>query len=96
MKSFNNVIVKHRGKPIYTMLEEIRKLVGNRFDKRFEMAASWEGKATPFVARKLKLMESDARNCSSIFPAGRGECDVVEGTTNFSVKLNEHYCNCKK
>jgi len=28
VESFNNAIVKHRGKPTYTMLEEIRKLKG--------------------------------------------------------------------
>ncbi|KAJ8421862.1 hypothetical protein Cgig2_009347 [Carnegiea gigantea] len=27
-KSFNNTIIKHRGKPTYTMLEEIRKIIG--------------------------------------------------------------------
>ncbi|KAJ8434032.1 hypothetical protein Cgig2_001225 [Carnegiea gigantea] len=34
VESFNNAIVKHRGKPTYTILEEIRKLIGARFDKR--------------------------------------------------------------
>ena len=33
VESFNNAIVKHRGRPLYTMLEEIRKIVGIRFDK---------------------------------------------------------------
>ena len=39
VESFNNAIVKHRGKPTYTMLEEIRKLIGARFDKRFQLSA---------------------------------------------------------
>ena len=38
IESFNNAIVKHRGKPTYTMLEEIRKLIGARFDKRFQIS----------------------------------------------------------
>ncbi|KAJ8448900.1 LOW QUALITY PROTEIN: hypothetical protein Cgig2_030756 [Carnegiea gigantea] len=46
VESFNNTIVKHTRKPIYTMLEEIRKLVGVRFDTRFQMSAGKEkGKA---------------------------------------------------
>ena len=39
VESFNNAIVKHRGKPTYTMLEEIRKLIGARFDKTFQISA---------------------------------------------------------
>jgi len=39
VESFNNAIVKYRGKPTYTMLEDIRKLIGARFDKRFQMSA---------------------------------------------------------
>ncbi|KAJ8431945.1 hypothetical protein Cgig2_000004 [Carnegiea gigantea] len=34
-ESFSNAIVEQRGKPTSAMLEEIRKLIGARFDKRF-------------------------------------------------------------
>jgi len=51
VKSFNNAIVKYRGTPLYTMLEEIRKIVGSRFDKRFQLASSWESKVTPYVKK---------------------------------------------
>jgi len=36
VESFNHAIVKFRGLPILTMLEEIRKLIGSRVVKRFE------------------------------------------------------------
>ncbi|KAJ8434079.1 hypothetical protein Cgig2_030514 [Carnegiea gigantea] len=54
VESFNNAIMKHKGKPTYTMLEEIRKLIRARFHKRFQISADWDGKVTPFAEAKLK------------------------------------------
>jgi len=54
------------------MLEEIRKLIGARFDKRFQMSADWEGKVTPFVEKKLKKLELESRNCYNSMPTGKG------------------------
>jgi len=96
VESFNNAIVKHRGKPVYNMLEEIRKIVGRRFDRRFQLAASWDGKVTPYVEKKLRMIEIEARKCSNIVPVGRGEFNVLEGNTNFTIKVRNHYCDCKK
>jgi len=96
VESFNNAIVKHRGKPTYTMLEEIRKLIGARFDKRFQIAADWDGKVTPFVEEKLKKVELESRNCCNLVPTGRGEFDVREGSINFTVKLADHYYDCQR
>ncbi|KAJ8431093.1 hypothetical protein Cgig2_007509 [Carnegiea gigantea] len=44
VENFNHAILNFRGKPVFTMLEDIRKLVGGRFVKKFEKAQSWEGK----------------------------------------------------
>jgi len=74
------------------MLEDIRKLVGGRFVKRFEKAQSWEGKVVPYVEKQLKLIEGESRNCSSIIHAG-GEFDVTEGKTNFTVRLGDRFCD---
>ncbi|KAJ8419659.1 hypothetical protein Cgig2_009798 [Carnegiea gigantea] len=96
MESFNNAITKVRGKPMVTMLKEIRKLVGARFNKRFQNASFWEGKVTPFVGKKLRLIEEESRNCLSVVHAGKEEFDVVEGCTNFTVKLEDQFCDCKR
>ncbi|KAJ8421507.1 hypothetical protein Cgig2_013185 [Carnegiea gigantea] len=96
VESFNNAIVKHREKPTYTMLEEIRKLIGARFDKRFQISADWDGKVTPFVEKKLKKVELESRNYCNLVPAGRGEFAVREGSTNFTVKLAYHYCDFQR
>jgi len=91
-----------RGKPVFTMLEDIRKLVGGRFIKRFEKAQSWEGKVVPCVEKQLKLIKGKSRNCSSIIHAGKGEFDVTEGEfdvtegkTNFIVRLGDRFCDCQ-
>ncbi|KAJ8419543.1 hypothetical protein Cgig2_033910 [Carnegiea gigantea] len=96
VESFNNAIVKRRGKLIYTMLEEIRKLIRARFDKRFQMLADWDGNVTPFVEKKLKQLELEYRNYNNLVLAGRREFDVREGSINFTVNLGDHYCDYKR
>ena len=60
------------------------------------MAASWDGKVTPYIEKKLRTIEIDAKNCSNVAPVGRGEFDILECNTNFTVKLRDHYCDYKK
>jgi len=88
--------MKHRGKRIYTMLEEIRKLIRARFDKRFQMLADWDGNVTPFVEKKLKQLELESRKCSNLVLARRRKFDVKEGSINFTVNLGDHYCDYKR
>ncbi|KAJ8430734.1 hypothetical protein Cgig2_004627 [Carnegiea gigantea] len=86
VESFNNAITKRRGKPMLTILQEIKKL----------NASYWEGKVTPFVEKKLSLIEEESKNCLSVVNAGKGEFDVVEDRTNFTVKLRDQFCDCKR
>ena len=60
------------------------------------MAISWDGNITPYVEKKLRMIEIEARNCSNVVPVGRREFDVLDGSTNFTVKMRDHYCDCKK
>jgi len=76
VESFNHAIVKFRGLPILTMLEEIRKLIGSRFVKRFEKSQKWNGRLVPFVHKKLLITEMESRNCTHLVHAGQGEFDV--------------------
>ncbi|VFQ71559.1 unnamed protein product [Cuscuta campestris] len=84
VESFNKAIVAHKAKPTPQMLEEIRKLVGSRFEKRFSMGRSWSTKVTPYVDKKLRALAMDSRVCSEVIAAGRGEFDVLDGNTNFT------------
>ncbi|KAJ8445066.1 hypothetical protein Cgig2_022586 [Carnegiea gigantea] len=54
VESFNNAIMKYRGRPVYNMLEEIRKIVGSRFDRRFQLAIS--GLPCKYAARCILRM----------------------------------------
>lgn len=96
VESFNHAIGKFRGLPILTMLEEIRKLIGSRIVKRYENSQKWEGKLVPFVQKKLLITEMESRNCTHLVHAGQGEFDVTEGHTNFTVRLQDRFCDCRK
>ncbi|KAJ8424147.1 hypothetical protein Cgig2_030833 [Carnegiea gigantea] len=78
VESFNPTILNFRGKPLFIMFENIRKLMGGRFVKRFQKALSWEGKVVPHVEKELKLIQGKSRNCSNIVHARKGEFDVTE------------------
>ncbi|VFQ87781.1 unnamed protein product [Cuscuta campestris] len=96
VESFNKAIISHRAKPTLQMLEEIRKLIGNRFEKRFDLGRSWCTTITPYVDNKLRVLAMESRVCSEVVGAGRGEFDVVDGNTNFTVRLRDHHCDCNK
>ena len=51
---------------------------------------------TPFVEKKLKKVELESRNYCNLMPAGRGEFDIREESTNFTVKLADQYCDCQR
>ncbi|KAJ8439455.1 LOW QUALITY PROTEIN: hypothetical protein Cgig2_008486 [Carnegiea gigantea] len=70
------------GLPILTILEEIRKLIGTRL--------------VPFVHKKLLIIEIESRNCIHLVHAVQGEFDVTEGHTNFIVRLQDTFCDCRK
>ena len=53
------------------------------------------GKVTPFVGKRLKLIEEEYRNCLTVVHAGKGEFDVIKGCSNFTVKLRVQFCDCK-
>jgi len=96
VESFNHAILKFRGLPILTMLEEIRKLIGSRFVTRFDKSQRWNGKLVPYVHKKLMHIEMESRNCTNLIHAGQEECDVIEGHTNFTVRLKDKFCDCRK
>lgn len=96
VESFNNAINRFRGLPILTLLEEIRKLIGSRFVRRFERAQQWEGKLVPYVKQKLCEAELEGRDLAGCLHAGAGKFDVKDNRKNFVVQLNQRDCVCGK
>ncbi|KAJ8421831.1 LOW QUALITY PROTEIN: hypothetical protein Cgig2_024207 [Carnegiea gigantea] len=96
VEGFNHAVVKFRGLPILTMLEEIRTLIGSRFVKRFEKSQKWNDRLIPYVRKKLLMIEMDSRNCTLLVHAGQGEFDMTKGHTNFAVRLQDKFYDCRK
>ena len=96
VESFHHAIMKFRGLPILTMLEEIRKQSGNRFVNRFDKSQRWNGKLVPYEYKKLIKIEIESGNCKNLIHAGQGEFNVTEGHTNFIVRLKDKFCDCRK
>jgi len=96
VERFNHAILKFRGLPILTMLEEIRKLIRIRFVTRFDKSQRWNGKLLPYVHKKLMQVEMESRNCRNLIHAGQGEFDVTGGYTNFTLRLKDKFCDCRK
>ncbi|KAJ8432254.1 hypothetical protein Cgig2_013907 [Carnegiea gigantea] len=76
VESFNNAINKLRKKPMLIMLEEIKKLVGARFDKIFQNTTCWEGKVTSFVNKKPMSIEEEVE----LLPQTEGQIRYFSGT----------------
>jgi hypothetical protein len=64
-KSFNAWIEEDRGKPILTMVEEIRQQIMARFQQKRNGIWSTQLTICPKIHKKLEKYKSDARNCIS-------------------------------
>jgi len=42
------------------------------------------------------MIKVESKNYSNIVPAGRGEFDVLQGRTNFTIRLSDLFCDYKK
>jgi len=82
-------------KSIYTMLEDIRKLTGGRFVRRYERGQGCEGKLVPHVFKRLMHIEMDNRNYNNLMYARR-EFDVLKGQINFIIILRDKFYDGKK
>ena len=92
VESFNDRIKKLRHKPMFTLLEEIRRKIIETIATRFDLPQNQNGKVCPKIQRKLVKLEVDSRTCH-VTLVGRGEYEVIAGRTTFTVNLNTHQCN---
>ncbi|XP_043705320.1 uncharacterized protein LOC122655165 [Telopea speciosissima] len=94
IESFNNWIGPMRNKTILSLIDDIRAKVMIRLRKKYIFACSLEGKVTPSVKKKLKLIVSDARFCHTQI-AGENQYEVTDGSTRFTVNLSTKHCDCE-
>ena len=93
VESFNGKIELFRYKPIYILLEEVRRKFMKTIANRFNVAKTWVGHVVPRVKVMLRKIEMESR-CCIVTPAGRGYFEVLDGKTTFTVNLDHHHCDC--
>jgi len=93
VESFNGKIEKFRYKPIFTLLEAVRRKFMKTIADRGSIAKQWKGKVVPRVKILLQKIAKESRACR-LTPAGRGIYEVIEGATQFTVDINTHCCDC--
>ncbi|CAI9289675.1 unnamed protein product [Lactuca saligna] len=91
-ESFNSAIVGARGKPLITMLEEIRLHVMERFDAMKRSTNSWKTVVAPKILIKMKKWHKNMRNWM-VIPSGP-LLEVRNGYEGYMVDLASWTCTC--
>ncbi|KAL9232176.1 hypothetical protein vseg_007315 [Gypsophila vaccaria] len=94
VESFNALINKLREMPVLSMMEGIRTYYMEKFAKRMDKAAGMQYyEPTPYAKEILEKNCSASRMCY-VIRAGGGEYEVHEGSTAYTLNLNESKCLC--
>ncbi|XP_043717537.1 uncharacterized protein LOC122665452 [Telopea speciosissima] len=93
IESFNSWIGPMRNKTILSLIDDIRGKLMIRLREKYIFTCSVEGKVTPSMKKKLKLIVSNARFCHAQF-AGENQYEVIDGSTRFTVNLSTQHCDC--
>lgn len=100
-EQFNATIVKFRGKPILTMLEEIRTYLMNKMNNSRSFMARYKGPISPSTQTKL---EQAKKNSNFWNPLWAGDEDgskfqvqhILRFNAKYVVDLKEFTCSCKE
>ncbi|CAI9274655.1 unnamed protein product [Lactuca saligna] len=92
-KSFNSAIIGARGKPLITMLEEIRLHVMERFDAMIRNTNSWKTIVVPNIIKKMRKWHKKMRNWI-VIPSGP-LLEVRNGYEGYMVNLEGWACTCR-
>ena len=92
--SFNALIKEARGKPILTMVEEIRQQIMARFQQKRNGIQSTQLTICLKIRKKLEKYKSDARNCTNRWQTElEFEVDHIYDAQRI-VWLNKKTCTC--
>ncbi|KAH7847186.1 hypothetical protein Vadar_023010 [Vaccinium darrowii] len=94
VESFNNWVGNCRGKPVLTLIENIRTKLMGKLHKRYEMGSTWQSLVTPKTRKRLDGVINQSRICKITF-AGGEEYQVIEGVVSYVVNLRARTCCCK-
>ncbi|XP_072066746.1 uncharacterized protein [Arachis hypogaea] len=94
-ESFNAVIVEARGKPIVTMLEDIRVYIMTRWAANRVRIQVYQGNIMPTILKKLEKMVKHYRDWRPFWSAA-SKYEVMCGLDKFVVDLAACECSCRR
>nr|GEZ60993.1 hypothetical protein CTI12_AA081420 [Tanacetum cinerariifolium] len=93
-ESFNAQILSARGKPIITMLEDIRVYIIPRIWHMSKQASECDDIITPSIRKHLEELKEKQRKWT-IFPSGYQVVEVRKMDEAFGVNLITRKCDCR-
>ena len=93
-ESYHNTIRIARGKPIITMLEEIRVYLMQRLHSMHNLASNLVDTITPSVRKNIEHLK-DIQRYWEVYPCGDNTYEVRKGDAAFGVNIEKRECTCK-
>ncbi|XP_058214989.1 uncharacterized protein LOC131326282 isoform X1 [Rhododendron vialii] len=94
-KSFNEMIMVARDKPIVTMLEMIKRQFMVRFQERLQYVQKFKGPLCPSIHKNLRGIKKWARGCQCLYSRGR-LFEVFNELKTYLVDLDNCTCTCRR
>ena len=92
-ESFNQWIGTVRGKPVLTLLENIRIKLMKKFYDRYVQGCTWDTVITPKIRKKLDASKYNGRFCK-VVPASEHEFNVFDCGKSYAVNLQLGIRSC--
>ena len=93
-ESFNGKIVSARGKPLITMLEDIRVYIMQRMWHMSEKAAACDDLLTPSIRKHMEQLKHDMRKWQ-VVPSTYQVVEVRKRNEAYGVNLIARTCDCR-
>ncbi|GJV06440.1 hypothetical protein Tco_1344096 [Tanacetum coccineum] len=92
-ESYHNSIRIARGKPIITMLEEIRVYLMQRLYSMNNLASNLADTITPSIRKQIEHLKITQRYWT-VCPCGDNNYEVRKGDESFGVNIEKRICSC--
>ncbi|GJZ27994.1 60S ribosomal protein L34 [Tanacetum coccineum] len=93
-ESYHNAIRIARGKPLITMLEEIRVYLMQRLYSMHNLASNLVDSITPSIRKEIEHLK-EAQRFWIVYPCGNNEYEIRKGDTLYGVNIENRTCACK-
>ncbi|GJX47086.1 60S ribosomal protein L34 [Tanacetum coccineum] len=93
-ESYHNFIRIARGKPLITMLEEIRVYLMQRLYSMHNLATNLVDSITPSIRKEIERLKHSQRYWT-VYPSGNNVFEVRKGDDSYGVNIENRTCTCK-